>query len=224
MEQKHAHAEHDPAERDHDDFEEDEEKAYIQAGKICTQVRKTARKMLKPGAKLLDIAETIEKEIDELGGSPAWPVNLSANHIAAHYAPSANDETVVGEKDVYKIDIGVHVDGYIADSSMTVDCSGEWEKMMEAAKEALDNAVSVAKAGVPLNKLSEEIEKAITKRGFKPVENLSGHGLLQYITHASPNISNVSHKDSRVLEPGMAIAIEPFATNGRGSVRDSSQS
>ena len=62
------------------------------------------------------------------------------------------------------------------------------------------------------------------KKGFEPIHNLSGHGLGEYETHVPPTIPNDSRLDERVLEDGMAIAIEPFATNGEGNVKESQQS
>ncbi|MFH1234174.1 MAG: M24 family metallopeptidase, partial [Candidatus Diapherotrites archaeon] len=120
---------------------------YVKAGKILRKVQETARKSIKPGQKMLELAEKIEKEIAELGGQPAFPVNLSRNNYAAHFTPSINDETVVGEKDVLKVDIGVHIDGFIADAAFTLDFSGENGKLLEASEKALQNALSLVREG-----------------------------------------------------------------------------
>ncbi|MBU1939837.1 MAG: type II methionyl aminopeptidase [Candidatus Diapherotrites archaeon] len=202
-----------------------EAEKYIKAGKILAQVQKKARKSIKIGGKLLDIAEMLESEITSLDKSakPAFPVNLSKNNYAAHYTPSFDDETTADKGDVIKVDIGVHIDGYIADSAFTIDLSGEHGKMVEAAEQALENAVSLVKEDVELRKIGAEIERTIKSYGFKPVHNLSGHGLMPYITHAQPSIPNIDNNDDRVLEDGMCIAIEPFATDGKGSIREGVQ-
>lgn len=202
------------------DLDSKEKNLYIKSGKILQAAKKKAKTISKPGKSLLEIAVEIEKFIESEGGKPAFPVNLSANHTAAHFTPSAQDTGVVGEKDVLKVDIGVHIDGFITDSAVTIDFSGEFGKMLEAAQSALENALSKAKFDFPVGKIGEEIEKTIEKAGFKPISNLSGHGILQWEAHASPSIPNVGTPDERVLEDGFVYAIEPFATNGEGFVRE----
>ncbi|MEK6941698.1 MAG: type II methionyl aminopeptidase [archaeon] len=179
--------------------------------------------MAKPGKSLLELAEQIEKFIESEGGFPAFPVNLSANNTAAHFTPSMNDTGVVGESDVLKIDIGVHIDGYITDSALTVDFSGEHGKMLEAADNALASALSVAKNNANIGKIGEAIESAIKKSGYRPIVNLTGHGVLQWTAHAPPGIPNVGRHEERSLEAGFVYAIEPFATDGQGYVREGVQ-
>ncbi len=204
-------------------MEKEEFENYIKAGKILKTVQDNARKKAKIGMKLLDLAESIEKEIFDAKAGMAFPVNLSANNLAAHYTPSFNDETLIEEKDILKIDIGVHVEGFIADASFTVDFSEENSKLVEATEQALENALSMIKIGTQIGKIGEEIEKTITSFGFKPIENLSGHGLMKFIAHASPSIPNISKNDSRTIEEGKAYAIEPFASTGKGRVKEATK-
>jgi len=202
-------------------MEKQEFEAYLKAGKIASKVKASAQKSIKPGQKLLEIAETIEKEIIELEARPAFPANLSINNIAAHYTPKVNDEATLLNSDVLKVDIGVHVNGFIADCAFTLDFSGNNSKLVEASEKALQNASSILKPGLEIGKIGEEIEKTIKSYGFNPVYNLSGHGLQAFETHAFPTIPNHANKDSKLLEDGMAFAIEPFATNGEGHVSES---
>lgn len=202
-------------------MEEQEFKSYLKAGKIAAKVKANAQKSIKPGLRLLHIAETIENEIIELEAKPAFPVNLSINNIAAHYTPKANDEAMLLHSDLLKVDIGVHVNGFIADCAFTMDFSGNNAKLVEASEKALQNALSILKPGLEIGKIGEEIEKTIKSFGFNPVYNLSGHGLQAFETHSFPTIPNHANKDSKTLEDGMAFAIEPFATNGEGHVSDS---
>jgi len=199
---------------------EEEIKDYSKAGKILKQLMDSWKPKIKPGMKLLEIAEGMEKEIIDLGGKPAFPVNLSRNNFAAHYTPKIDDETVVEEKDVLKVDAGVHVNGRIADSAFTLDFSGEQGKLLEASQEALNNALSVLKPGLMLREIGLEIQKTIEGKGFKPVKNLSGHFLGDYLVHTGLSIPNYDNKDEMVLEDGMVFAIEPFASNGDGMVRN----
>lgn len=190
---------------------------YVKAGKIAAQVQDLARQNAKPGKKLLELADEIENKTRELGGEIAFPANLSRNAEAAHYTPSYNDELVIGEKDVLKIDVGVHIGGYIADCAFTLDFSGEHGKLVEASAAALATAVSMAKPGVNVRQIGKAIETEITKRGLKPVSNLSGHRVEQFHLHAGENIPNVE-SGNYVLQEGDTFAIEPFATNGYGEI------
>ncbi len=195
---------------------------YIEAGKILRQVKEEAVKLIKPGVKLLEVAEFVENRIKELGAEPAFPCNISINSDAAHFTPKANDEREFKEGDVVKLDIGAHVDGYIADTAVTVDL-GNNEDLVRAAEEALKNAIDVIHAGVNTAEVSEAIFNTITEFGFKPIINLTGHGLDRYIAHAPPTIYNVKIEKGVELKEGMVIAIEPFVTNGVGKVAERSE-
>ena len=201
----------------------EEKQSYIKAGAILKEAQALARKKAKVGTPLLSLAEEIEKCIVEKQGKPAFPVNLSKNNIAAHYTPSIGDESVIEETDVLKIDIGVHVEGYITDAAFTVDFSGKHAALVEAAEFALESALAVAKTGAPLRLLGKAIEDTIEGKGFHPVRNLSGHGLARYQAHSSPSIPNHDSKDSKTLEDGMVVAIEPFASTGKGLIHEAGQ-
>lgn len=194
---------------------------YIKAGKIASQIREEARKMVKIGLSLVELAETLEKKIRTLGGVPAWPINISINEIAAHYSPSRGDETRIKEGDLVKIDIGVAVEGYIADTSVSVALDKEDTILVEAAEKALEEALKLIKPGADIADIAAKIEETITKMGAKPIVNLTGHGLDQYLVHVDPKVPN--HKESfhYILEEGEVIAIEPFTTKGRNYINES---
>ena len=191
---------------------------YRKAGRILSEVRRLTAEKVTEGASLLMVAEFAENMIREKGGEPAFPVNISRNDEAAHSTPCFNDKAVFG-KDVLKLDIGVHIDGYIADTAITVDLSGHPE-LVRAAETALEEAIKIIKAGVNTSDIGEVIENAITSCGYKPIINLTGHGLAQYIQHAPPAIPNRRMPGGVVLEEGDIIAIEPFATDGAGKIHD----
>jgi len=197
----------------------DEREALIKAGEIARQVKKEVVDMITPGAKLYDIAEFVERRIVELGGKPAFPCNLSINEIAAHYTPYKGDDSVLKEGDYLKVDLGVHVDGYIADTAVTFRVGMEEDDLMAASKEALENAISVIRAGVKISEIGKAIEETIRGYGFNPIVNLSGHKIDRYKLHAGISIPNIYRpNDSYVLKEGDVIAIEPFATTGAGQV------
>lgn len=191
---------------------------YGRAGKILTEVRSAAVNRVKVGASLLEVAEFVENSIRELGGRPAFPCNISRNDEAAHATPSSNDKSLFGE-DMVKLDIGVHVDGYIADTAVTVDL-GDNPELVEASEVALKNAIQLIRAGVSTADIGAVIEESINEFGYKPVANLTGHGLDRYVQHAPPSIPNRRVKHGIILREGDVIAIEPFATNGAGHVSE----
>jgi len=192
---------------------------HIKAGEILKQIKEELPKLVKPGVKLLEVAEFVENRIIELGAKPAFPCNISINSDAAHFTPKRNDDRVFKEGDLVKIDIGAHVDGYIADTAITIDL-GDHDDLVECAKKALENAIEVIHAGVNTAEISAVIDETIREFGFKPVINLTGHGLQPYLAHAPPTIYNVKISKGVELEDGMVIAIEPFATNGVGKVAE----
>lgn len=198
-------------------------KAYRRAGKIASDVRDWSGELIKKDARLLDIADGIEKKIRDLGAEVAFPVNTCLNDVAAHYAPRYNDETVIQENDVVTIDIGVHVDGFIADTAYTVDLSGDYKEMLRVNEEALEKAISLIEPGVSVSDMGKAVQETMHKAGFKPIENLTGHEVKQYDLHAGISIPNIGVPYDWRLEEGMVIAIEPFATDGHGRVIESRQ-
>ncbi|MBI3587818.1 type II methionyl aminopeptidase [Candidatus Micrarchaeota archaeon] len=195
---------------------------FVRAGDVCKKGRVKARELAKPGVKFLDLAEGLEKFLKEqdAGCALAFPVNLGANNNAAHYTPTADDTTVVGEGDVLKIDFGMHCDGFIVDNSITVDFGGGHGKLLEAADQALQDALSAVRPGVDSKEVGRVIEEAIAKRGFRPIENLCGHAISHFDLHAGVEIPNVARNGGHIFEEGEVFAIEPFATDGDGRVRE----
>ncbi len=192
------------------------------AGKIAGEVLEYGKTLVKKGVLLQEVADKIEAKIREKGAVPAFPVNISINEIAAHYTPEPNDKTVFGD-DLVKLDVGVCYNGAIGDTATTVDLSGKHAAMIKAVEEALENAIKIIKPGLQLKKIGKVIEDTITKHGFIPVSNLSGHGLGEYSIHTKFSVPNVDNDDERVLEKGDYIAIEPFATTGDGRVVEGSR-
>lgn len=189
------------------------------AGEIVKKVREFSKKLIKKNMPLLEIAEKIEAEIINLGGKPAFPVNLGINEYTAHYTPSHNDETLA--HGLLKVDFGVSIDGYTADNSLSFDLENNEEnkKLIKTSEEALEKAIDFVKQGKTLGEIGEEIEKTAEKYNFTPIHNLSGHGIKQYELHASPNIPNYNNESKKILEDGV-YAIEPFITTGVGMVYD----
>jgi methionyl aminopeptidase len=191
----------------------------LKAGKIASEVKAFAKTIIKKDASLLEIAEKIESKIEELGGKPAFPTNLSINDIAAHYTPSHNDENVA--HGLIKIDLGVHIDGWAADTAFSLDLenSEENKKLIQAAEEALANATKDLKSSTTLAEIGKKVQTAIESYGFSPIINLSGHSIDKYELHSGITIPNIDNGQQTPVGLGIR-AIEPFATSGGGKVYD----
>jgi methionyl aminopeptidase len=189
---------------------------YVEAGEILTTVMAEAAERVEVGATHLEVADYAEDRIRELGGEPAFPVNISIDEAASHAAPGADDDTEFGE-DMVCLDVGVHVDGHIADAATTVDLSGHPE-LVEAAEEALSAAVDAVEPGVHTGEVGAEIQDVIEAYGYNPVVNLTGHGMDVYDAHTGPNVPNRALDSGVELRAGDVLAIEPFATTGTGKV------
>ena len=194
-------------------------KKILEAGNIAKQVKEYAKTIVKKDIPLLELAEKIEEKILELGGKPAFPVNLSINNIAAHYTPSHDDTTLA--HGLLKVDLGVHIEGYIADTAFSIDLenSNENKKLIEASKKALELAEKTIKEKIKTSEIGKEIQKIIESYGFSPVINLSGHEMGQYDLHAGVTIPNIEEKREIIIKKGL-YAIEPFATTGSGKIHD----
>ncbi len=189
---------------------------YIKAGKIAAEVREYARKQYYVGHTLLEICESLEGMIRAKGGEPAFPCNLSLNEIAAHYTAEPDDITEVKDGDILKIDIGVHVNGCIADTAVTVCYNADYSILVEACEHALREALKVARVGVRASDIGRVIENTVKSYGLKPIQNLSGHSIQQYTIHAGKSIPNIWTIGSFTLQENEVYAIEPFVTTADG--------
>ncbi|MBU1199668.1 MAG: type II methionyl aminopeptidase [Nanoarchaeota archaeon] len=198
--------------------------AYVKAGNIAAQARDYGKSLIKVGASLLEVTEAVEKKILELGGDFAFPPQISLNDIAAHYCAGPEDDTKFKQGDIAKLDVGVHINGFVGDTAVTVVLSDDEElkKLEEASREALNAALKIIKPGVTLSEIGAAIHAEITKRGFAPIRNLSGHGLAQFVIHDSPSVPNFDTGSNEELVEDQVIAIEPFASTGAGIIYESS--
>jgi len=201
-------------------MDKQELESYKKAGKIAKQIKEYAKEKIKLNTPLNEIAEAIEAHIVELGGEVAFPVSLGIDDVAAHYTPTLNDITLA--TGLLKIDIGVHVDGFIADTAFTLDLTKKQEhkEIIKATQDALEAAQKVVeknKSQTPINEIGKAIHKTITEADFSPIKNLSGHSLEQGSVHAGITIPNYDNNNTNTIGEG-AFAIEPFATYGEGVI------
>ncbi len=206
-------------------MEKQEIESYKKAGNIAKEVVAFAKSFIKPRMLLIDIANKIDANIEELGGEAAFPVNLSLNEIAAHYTPSNGDETLA--EGLLKVDIGVAIDGYIADVAFSLDLTEDkrYEEMIKLNEKVLENAI----AGLSSNSLEKDIGNSIhdevehynkkNETNFAIIQNLSGHSLDKDAVHAGLTISNYKNSKTAPLKE-TAFAVEPFLTTGLGHVTE----
>ena len=197
-------------------------KKLQRAGKIASQVRREgAAKLAQPGASFLEVMDFCEQRILQLGGEIAW-AQMAVNSVAAHYCPAEDDQSISHEGDMIKIDIGVHLDGYLTDNAMTVIVgkSTAHHDLLKASQNALKAAMKLVRPGVQLWELGEAQYSEAEALGFTTIKNLCGHSIERYKVHAGISIPTYNNKDKNALPENMEIAIEPFITDGQGLVRD----
>ena len=191
--------------------------SYVKAGQISREIKKGVESRNWEGKTFLEICEFVEGEARRLGGQPAFPCNVCANETAAHYTAEIDDPTTVPQNAILKVDIGVHVDGYIADTAVTVCYSEDLLDMAEATKSALAEALKVIRAGVRTSDVGKIVHAYAQKRGYLPIANLSGHALEQYVVHAGTSVPNVWSPSSTSFKEDKVYAVEPFFTTPNGS-------
>jgi methionyl aminopeptidase len=197
---------------------------FRSSGKILRETREEMKLFVHENMPIVQVCEKAEELIRAKGGKPAFPCNVSINEVAAHYTAPPDDETRIPEKSVVKVDIGVHVDGYVTDTAFTACFNPDYLKMADAAEHALKIAVDSVHAEMATSKIGGLIENAIKNRGFKPIANLTGHSVGRYLIHAGTSIPNVSQLSLTKLRAGEVYAIEPFVTlpEAEGRVEDGS--
>lgn len=192
----------------------------IEVGKASVKAMLKAKELIRPGASLLDVAEQTEKYLRDMGFGLAFPINLSLNSHAAHYAPSYADGAIFSEGDIVKIDFGAERDGMLGDGAISIEIGGEKSRIIEAANAALEGALSLVKDNAKVCDIGREIDRISREYGFNVIKNLGGHGVEDNDLHHGLFIPNYDNNDDTILEEGMVIAIEPFLTTGVGMVAD----
>ena len=191
---------------------------YIKAGKLAAKVLKEIHEFVSPKKRidLLEIAEKAESLILKNGAKPAFPCNIGYNALAAHYTPVENEELIF-EKGLLKIDVGVHLDGYIADTAYTLARGRDFQEIVKVNEDVLKMVIDLLKPGAKLGYLGGLIEEEVKRKGYKVIENLSGHLIDRYNLHAGKNFPNVKEYFSPSIKSGEVYAIEPFITFTEGA-------
>ena len=195
--------------------------AYFHAGKIHYEVTERSKKLIIPGAFLLTIAQTIEKDIASYPeASLAFPVNLQLNN-EVHYSPLPNDTRTINKEDIIKVDVGVHVEGYIADGAYTIALNKEYQDMIDFTRDVLKNTLTGLKPGMKVSEIGRRLDAQMQGSKYKIIKNLMGHQVQQWDLHSTKSVFVYENDSPHIMEPGDAFAIEIFITNGTGYIKSS---
>ena len=189
---------------------------WREAGRITSLIRNTGKELIKKGGSMRAVCDKLDAMCVEQGVVPAFPAQISCDEVAAHFC--VDEEDIIFDKQVAKLDCGASVDGFLGDSAVTVDLSGENKDLVKAAHEALDAGIELVKTNAVIGNIGKQVEEVITSYGFVPVVNLCGHGIAPFELHTKPTIPNIANNDNNVLQQHQIITIEPFATTGVGQV------
>lgn len=213
------------------------EKIYClrRSAEVHRQVRKHCQRTIKPGQRMLDIVQNIEKTlayiIDSEGieRGQAFPTGCSLNNVAAHYTPNYGDELVLQKDDVCKIDFGTHINGYLIDSAFTVAFNPRYNPLLVAVQEATMMGVKTAGVDVRLSDVGDAIQEVMESHEVEIngkifpvlcVRNLCGHTIDRYRVHAGKSVPIVRGGPQTKMEEGEIFAIETFGSTGKGFVRE----
>lgn len=202
-------------------IDEESKEYYIKAGQIAGRALNYGANLAKPGVSVRELLNKVEEKIISLGAGLAFPPQASINTFAAHVCPTEDEDIILKEGDIIKLDVGAEYEGFIGDTATTIYLGNNPEiiSLVESSKKALEEAMKLIKPGCKIKDIGKKINETITAMGFNPIKNLSGHGLGVYEFHDAPTIPNFDNGDESVLEENEMIAIEPFATTGVGLVK-----
>ena len=198
----------------------DEIEKWRQAGSLASEALKFGKSIIENKKSMLDVTEKIENYVRDKGGELAFPTNLAINNVGAHWTPSSKSEEKFCEGDLVKLDVGVHIEGYIGDNALTIEIgTDKYKRMIEASREALNKAVEISAAGISVGVIGHAVQETIERYGYRPIANLTGHQIKRYNLHSGVSIPSVRERGGPVLKTGDIVAIEPFVTEiGRAHV------
>src|SRR4030067_1770226 len=122
-------------------YDEESLEKFRLSGKILRETREEMKLFVRENMPIIEVCEKAENLIRVKGGKPAFPCNVSINEVTAHYTSPPNDKARIPERAVVKVDLGVHVDGYVTDTAFTACFNPDYRSMSAAAETALRTAV-----------------------------------------------------------------------------------
>lgn len=214
-------------EKSKEELEKEEEELKLKvnslkkAGKIAQEVKKFINPKIKQGENVFNLVESTETKIRDLGGECAFPVNVSINNIAAHYtSPLKDDNLAIQSGDIVKLDLGVHIEGYIVDTAFTVSFNDDksLENIIQSTQVALEAAKMMIKPEINTREIGKKTENIVKGFKYNPIKELGGHQVERWKVHGKKQVPELGSQGGDVIEEGDVLAIEIFASTGRGSV------
>jgi methionyl aminopeptidase len=196
------------------------------AGELVYETLQLVAEHLEVGVTMLELDRIADEHIASRGGLPTskgykgFPAALciSPNSMVVHGIP---DEYRAQEGDLISVDLGVTLDGLVADSAVTVpvgEISAVAQRLLAVCQDALAAGIEQAQVGNHLSDISHAIQVVVEEAGFAVVRSLVGHGVGRSY-HEDPQIPNFGPPGrGPVLQEGMTLAIEPMITAGRPEV------
>jgi methionyl aminopeptidase len=196
------------------------------AGELVYETLQLVAEHLEPGVTMLELDRIADEHIASKGGVPTskgykgFPAALciSPNSMVVHGIP---DEYRAQEGDLISVDLGVTLDGLVADSAVTLpvgDVSAVAQRLLAVCQDALAAGIEQAQIGNHLTDISHAVQVVVEEAGFAVVRSLVGHGVGRSY-HEDPQIPNYGPPGrGPVLQEGMTLAIEPMITAGRPEV------
>src|SRR5215475_4211326 len=206
----------------------DEIEKMHRAGLIVHEVLTALRSSVRPGMTTMDLEKIAEDRIAGRPGKPAfkgyrgYPCVLctSVNSEIVHGIPSSKRK--LKEGDIVSIDFGMEVDGYYADSAVTVPVgkiSSQAQKLLDVTKESLDRAIDKMRPGNRLGDVGYAVQSGVEEHGYSVVREFVGHGIGTKM-HDELNLPNYGEPGRGArLQEGMVIAVEPMVNAGGPAVR-----
>ena len=197
------------------------------AGDILVRTMDLLAAKVRPGVTTHDLDLAAERFIRSQGATPAFKgyrgfpgsICASPNDMVVHGIPGRYR---LGRGDVLSVDIGVVLDGWVADAARTFpvgDVSPVAAKLLDVTREALMHAVEQCRTGKTLGDVGHAVQEHVEGNGFSVVRSLVGHGIGRSM-HEEPQIPNYGAPGKGTpLEEGMVLAVEPMVTAGRHTVR-----
>lgn len=209
---------------------EKEIESLRKGGKILADALRATAQAALPGVSTAELDLLAEKFIRDNGCIPAFlnyqpdgaaypfPATLctSLNDEVVHGIP--NDERVLADGDVLKLDLGLSYEGFFVDSAITVlvgECDMLAKKLVDATRAAIDAAISAAQVGGRVGDIGAAVEKSVLGSDFSIVDGLCGHAVGKSV-HEQPLIPNEGRVGTgEKLVEGMVLALEPMLAEGR---------
>lgn len=220
-----------PKKETEEENEEEEEQLKLdslrKAGDIAKKVKEFIRPKVKVGVSVLDLITQAEDQVVKLEGACAFPVNVCINNTAAHYtSPIKEDELMIADGDIVKVDLGVHVEGYIVDTAFSVSLndSKELENIIQSTEVAVDAAKMMAKPGINTRDIGAKVEDIVKGFGYNPIKELGGHQIERWTVHGKKSLPELGNQRGDEMEAGDVFAVEIFSSTGEGSVHNTKYS